>query len=93
MRYNCAVIPVFVWRALIRKRFVEATPEQIPVAALKLPEIDRLVIANSLMDTLPDDLAALSVDDPDLLDELDRRWQNRDGTIPWRQLRDEWPTQ
>jgi hypothetical protein len=70
---------------------MQATPEEILEAALKLPETDRLVIANSLMETLPDEFAGLSIDDPDLREELDRRWQNRAGTIPWKQLRDEWP--
>jgi hypothetical protein len=70
---------------------MQATPEEILEAALKLPETDRLVIANSLMETLPDEYAGLSIDDAGLREELDRRWQNRSGTISWQQLRDEWP--
>ena len=68
-----------------------ATPKELLEAASKLPETDRLVIASRLMDTLPDDEHGLSVGDSSLLEELDRRRNNRAESIPWQQLRDEWP--
>jgi hypothetical protein len=50
-----------------------ANVAEILDAALKLPEPERLLVASRLMDTLPPDLAELSVDDAEFLDELERR--------------------
>jgi hypothetical protein len=66
-----------------------ATREQILEAALKLPEEDRFVIASELLGTLPEELPALAWDDPGLAAELERRSGDRDGAVPWEQLRDE----
>jgi hypothetical protein len=63
--------------------------DEILDAALKLSESDRLVIATRLLDTLPDDLPGLSEDDPEFLDELERRAKDTEGSIPaadlWKQ--------
>lgn len=67
--------------------------EEVLEAALQLSEADRLVIVNRLMETLPEEALGLSADDPDLLEELERRLQNSEGSIPWSQLRDEWSAQ
>lgn len=67
------------------------SPQEIIDAAINLPERERLAVANRLMESLPDELVALDVDDPELLNELDRRWHDRKDTIPWNSLRDEWP--
>ena len=37
----------------------------------------------------PDELGLLSLDDPDLIQELDRRWADDSSTIPWSELRRE----
>jgi hypothetical protein len=68
---------------------MSATREEILDAALRLPESDRLDIAHRLMETLPDELPGLSEDEPHLVEELDRRWANREDCTSWTQLRDE----
>ena len=63
-----------------------ASRDEILDAALQLPESDRLLIATRLFDTLPDDLPGLSEDDPGFLDELDRRANDSEATIPLSEL-------
>lgn len=58
-------------------------------AALKLPEDERLILASRLLETVPDEPCGLSLDDPDLVEELKRRSTDREGTIPWSKVRDE----
>lgn len=58
-------------------------------AALKLPEDERLILASRLLETVPDQPSGLSLDDPGLVEELTRRSADREGTIPWSQVRDE----
>lgn len=58
-------------------------------AALKLPEDERLILASRLLETVPDEPCGLSLDDPDLVEELKRRSADREGAIPWSQMRDE----
>jgi len=58
-------------------------------AAMNLPEPERLVLVTRLMDTLPPDEEGLSMDDPELLEELDRRWNDGSKRIPWSELRDQ----
>jgi hypothetical protein len=66
-----------------------SSPDEIIDAALKLPESDRLLIATRLLETLPDDFLGLSEDDPGFLDELERRADDTEPTIPvsdlWKQ--------
>ena len=62
----------------------EAT--EIIAAALKLPESDRFLIVARLLETLPDDPPGLSEDDPDSLDELERRANDTEPTIPASEL-------
>ena len=62
------------------------TPETILAAALNLPESDGLELATRLLDTVPDEL--LSVEDPDFIVELDRRFNDGSPTIPWSEIRD-----
>ncbi len=68
---------------------MQTTPNSIFEAAIKLPEDQRLDLAMRLMDTLPPELDLLSLDDPNLVEELDRRAADDAGAIPWTQLRDE----
>ncbi|MEX2119898.1 MAG: hypothetical protein WD847_09920 [Pirellulales bacterium] len=63
-----------------------ASRDEILDAALKLPEADRLVIVRRLLDTLPDDIAGLSDDDPGFLEELERRAGDTEATIPVSEL-------
>jgi putative addiction module component (TIGR02574 family) len=65
---------------------VQLTPESIFEAALKLPENERLDLAARLLDTVPPEI--MSIDDPELIDELDRRFNDGSPTIPWSEIRD-----
>ena len=64
-----------------------ASRDEILQAALGLPEADRLVIANRLLDTLPADAPGLAMDDPALARELDRRSGQWENSVPWEELR------
>ncbi len=68
---------------------MQINSEAIFEAALKLPENERLVLVNRLLETVPDEPAGLSIDDPDLAEELKRRCADLEGAVPWEQLRDE----
>ena len=65
---------------------MQLTPESILEAALKLPENERLDLAARLLDTVPPEI--MSVDDPEFIDELDRRFNDGSPTIPWPEIRD-----
>ncbi len=58
-------------------------------AAMALPESDRLVLASRLLDTVPPGPDELDMGDPDLIDELDRRFNDREGAVEWSDLRAE----
>ena len=55
-------------------------------AAIKLPENERLLLVSRIMETLPAEDQIRSVDDPDLLAELDRRFSDSDGAVAWSDL-------
>jgi len=65
--------------------------KQLFDAALQLTEADRLILANQLLETLPDDLPGLNSDDPQFMDELLRRSGDMEGSAAWEELRDELP--
>ena len=57
-------------------------------AALSLPEDDRFQLVAQLLESFPCDGFGLSVDDADLLQELDRRFADPAGAVPLSQLWD-----
>lgn len=63
--------------------------QSILETALSLPETERLVIAERLLESVPDD--AESPDDEAFATELDRRWAEfeRDPSVavPWSEVR------
>jgi hypothetical protein len=63
------------------------TPDAILEAAMNLPENERLDLAARLLDSVPPGI--LSIDDPDLIAELDRRATDDSGAIPWSELKKE----
>jgi len=65
---------------------MQLTPDNILQAALNLPDNERLDLAARLLDTVPPD--TLSVDDPDFIAEMDRRFNDGSPTIPWSEIRD-----
>ena len=68
---------------------MESTSEVVLDAALKLSESDRMVVVSRLLETLPADVPCLSLDDPSLEEELERRFNDREGSMSWSELRDE----
>jgi putative addiction module component (TIGR02574 family) len=64
-------------------------PEAIFEAALKLSEDERLALVSRLLETLPSEESTLSVHDPRLVEELDRRFSDREGAVPWSELKAE----
>ena len=61
--------------------------EAIFTAALSLNDRERLDLAARLLDTISDDTGGISLDDPSLLEELQRRSADITGANPWSQLR------
>jgi putative addiction module component (TIGR02574 family) len=57
--------------------------------ALKLPETERLILVSRLLETMPTDDSVLSLDDASLNEELDRRFADSAGGVPWSELRSE----
>jgi hypothetical protein len=68
---------------------VQSTVEIILEAAIKLPESERRAVVSRLLATLPPDDLCLSVNDPSLLEELDRRFEAHEGSVSWSELRTE----
>ncbi len=68
---------------------MQSSSDVIVEAALKLPETERLAIVSRLLETLPAEDSCLSVDDPALIEELDRRFEDRQGSVGWSELRSE----
>ena len=63
--------------------------ETVFEAALGLPENERLALVSRLLETIPVDDSALSLDADSLVEELDRRFADREGSIEWSELRAE----
>lgn len=68
---------------------MQSSYEVIFEAALQLPESDRLTLVSRLLETMPAEDACPSFDDPALAEELDRRFADQAGTVPWSELRGE----
>jgi hypothetical protein len=67
---------------------MELSSQSVFEAALKLPESEQVALVTRLLDHLsPEDL--VSIDDPMLLNELDRRFADEEGAIPWSELKTE----
>jgi hypothetical protein len=63
--------------------------QQLFDAALHLPEDQRYELIVRLLDSTPEELPGLWLDDEDLIAELDRRSVDRIGAVDWPDLRDE----
>ena len=68
---------------------MQATSEAIIEAALKLPENERLTLVSRILETMPADDSSLSLDDASLIEELDRRFADREGSVTWSELQAE----
>ncbi len=58
-------------------------------AAMQLPEEDRISLVSRILDTMPAQDVTTSLDDPDLLEELERRFAHPKGAVRWSELRAE----
>ncbi len=56
-------------------------------AALKLDEAERMLLAADLMESITSNPRGLSIDDPEFLDELERRSSDLSAAIPWQKVR------
>jgi hypothetical protein len=65
---------------------MQMTSDAIFEAAMALSEGERLDLASRLLDTVPP--GVLSIDDPDFIAELDRRFDDGAPTVPWSEIRD-----
>ncbi len=64
-------------------------PQVILDAAMQLDDDDRMRLVSRLLVSLPPEDSALSIEDPDLMKELDRRFADDEGGISWPDLRAE----
>lgn len=68
---------------------MQPTPEAILAAALKLSADERLALVTQLLDSVPPDDTVMSLDDPALVEELERRLADPIGAVAWSKLRAE----
>jgi putative addiction module component (TIGR02574 family) len=68
---------------------MQLSTDTIFQAAAQLSEGERMELVTRLMDTFPPEPELLSLDDPNLLEELDRRAADDSGAIPWSELKNE----
>jgi hypothetical protein len=68
---------------------MQTTVNSVLEAAFQLPEDDRRTLLSKLIEAVPIDDKTLSLDDPNLADELERRFLDDAGAIPWTELETE----
>ena len=65
---------------------MESNSQRVFDAAIQLPESEQVALVSRLLEHLtPLDLL-FPIDDASLIDELDRRSANDEGSIPWPEL-------
>jgi hypothetical protein len=68
---------------------MQSPSEAVFEAALKLPESERLTLVSRLLETMPPEDATISLDDASLAEELEHRFADREGSVPWSDLQAE----
>ncbi len=68
---------------------METSLEKIFELALKLPENERFELSARLLDTLPQENSTISLDNDSLVEELERRFADDEGSVSWEELRHE----
>jgi hypothetical protein len=66
---------------------MSTTREEILRTAMELSESDRLLLATELRDTVSDDSSGWSIDDPDLLQELQTRMNDGRPAVSWNDVK------
>jgi hypothetical protein len=75
--------------ALEGENSMQPTSDIIFQEALMLPENERLTLVLRLLETMPADDSSTSLDDAALVEELERRFADREGCAAWSDLRAE----
>jgi len=68
---------------------MESNSESVFDAAIKLPELEQVALVSRLLEHLSPRDILYSLDDPALIDELDRRSADDQGAVPWSELKAE----
>jgi hypothetical protein len=68
---------------------MSSSADQAFEVAMRLPEEDRVALIGRLLETMPARDFGLSLDTPNRLEELDRRFTDQEGEIRWADLRAE----
>ena len=68
---------------------MEPTAHAILEAAMMLPESERIALVSRLLESVSPEEVTTSVDDPALVEELERRFADHERGIPWSELRTE----
>ncbi len=58
-------------------------------AALQLSELERAEIVSQLMGTLSETTENIAMDDSEFIEEMERRFADPAGAVPWSDLRNE----
>jgi putative addiction module component (TIGR02574 family) len=86
-RIDLVIFDQFSWSSEVDP--MHSDPNAIFQAALALSETERLALVSRLMETMPQQSVTASLDDDDLQAEIERRFADQGGVIPWSQLRNE----
>ncbi|AMV35297.1 hypothetical protein VN12_24440 [Pirellula sp. SH-Sr6A] len=65
---------------------MSVSPDEILKSALSLPEADRVILATEILDSVKEPMPGMSIDDPNLLDELKRRRASMDDSVSASEL-------
>jgi hypothetical protein len=68
---------------------MESNSQTVFDAAIKLPESEQVALVSRLLEHLSPRDILCSIDDPALIDELDRRSADDEGSVPWSELKAE----
>ncbi len=68
---------------------MEPSVDAVFEAAMMLTEEERFALVARLLKSLPPEDSAISINDLSLRKELDRRFADREGAVPWSQLKSE----
>ncbi len=68
---------------------MSSDPQAVLEAALQLSQEDRWALVSRLLESLPAEAPPLSIDAPDLIAELDRRFADPEGAVSWSELQAE----